>query len=199
MKQTLKLTVALAVATALSGCATTSPLHSSNPDAKEARTATAKKTGVGAAIGCGLGAVAGALTGQDPKKGCVAGAVVGGAIGFAKAYREQLALARALEAEYGANVETAEVAPTGLQKEPTQRLKTLTVALPEDDAKAQELVAKVGALATNSATPVSVEIRGNATERAQVKQWLSQGGNPPAIVETDGPASLVVTVAEATA
>jgi uncharacterized lipoprotein NlpE involved in copper resistance len=190
----------LSAAVMLSGCAATNPVRTDSNQHQEISHNTEMAAAKGCAVGAGAGVLLGVIHGNfaNAIKLGIAGCVVGGVASGYVAYHEQLTAARELQQQAAneglqATVATRQVqAKDNGQTKTTDALDRLTLPL---DSKGVRVHAKsMGALLTKAAhlsdmsgTPVTIEVRGPAQDRAWMSQVIRSGlkdGSKTRLVET---------------
>ena len=197
MKNHIILTAALA--TALSGCATTGVLPGapapgdkptvSKGEKTDARRAAFKSGAKGCAIGAGLSVIGALIGGGFNAKSAIAGCIVAGAATGVLEYRSQLDQFRALKGRVtvGAVVSVKEK-DVQVNGETTKAVESLTLVLDAKKVGARHtdisrVVGELAAVLNKQAMPITVRVSANAENRAWLgAQLRSQLNNDKVVV-----------------
>lgn len=186
MKQHIIL--AAAIATALSGCATTGILPGAKPatatntvsadEKAEARRSAFKSGAKGCAIGAGMSAIGALLGGGFNAKAAIAGCVVAGATTGIQEYRSQLDQFRALKGKVTVGaVVTVKEKDVKVNGETTKAAESLTLNLDAKKVVARHadisrVIGELVAVLNKQTMPITASVSGNASDRAWVAAQL---------------------------
>ena len=189
-----KLIISTAIASiVLTGCATTQTFGSKE-QAQEANKQTRNQAIKGALTGCGAGLLGSALgiVNTDAMKACLGGAVVGGTIMGVKAYKEQVAQAKAVADEantLGAKA-VIETKTVSTKEGTSEALEALKIDLaPADVAgkkpNVQRIVDKATRMADQSISAITITIEGSPSEVAWLSERVQTGLSPDTKVKVE--------------